>query len=50
MLSSLFVVDESILLDLKHLLIEAKQQVPEFLATLYSENEKNLDLGGKTSI
>lgn len=39
--------DESILLDLKHLLIEAKQQVPEFLATLYSENEKNLDLGGE---
>lgn len=38
--------EESVLLDLKHLLIEAKQQVPYFLATLQSENEKYLDLGG----
>lgn len=39
--------DESVLLDLKHLLIEAKQKVPPFLAALQSENEKYLDLGGK---
>lgn len=38
--------DESVLLDLKHLLIEAKQAVPQFLADLQSENEKYLDLGG----
>lgn len=37
--------DESVLLDLKHLLIEAKQVVPPFLADLQSENEKYLDLG-----
>jgi hypothetical protein len=38
--------EESVLLDLKHLLIEAKQKLPYFLATLMSENEKYLDLGG----
>ncbi|CAH0389580.1 unnamed protein product [Bemisia tabaci] len=37
--------DESVLLDLKHLLIEAKQKVPPFLAQLQSENEKYLYLG-----
>lgn len=37
--------DESVLLDLKHLLIEAKQKVPTFLAELCSENEKYLNLG-----
>ncbi|XP_063232990.1 ATP-dependent RNA helicase abstrakt isoform X2 [Bacillus rossius redtenbacheri] len=37
--------DESVLLDLKHLLMEAKQKVPPFLASLQSENEKYLDLG-----
>lgn len=37
--------DESVLLDLKHLLIEAKQKVPTFLAELCSENEKYLELG-----
>jgi len=42
-----FSSDESILLDLKHLLIEAKQKVPEFLATLQSENEKYLNIGGE---
>ena len=41
------VTDESILLDLKHLLIEAKQKVPEFLASLQSENEQYLNIGGK---
>lgn len=39
--------DESVLLDLKHLLVEARQKVPHFLAMLQSENEKYLDLGGK---
>ncbi|XP_069699542.1 ATP-dependent RNA helicase abstrakt [Periplaneta americana] len=37
--------DESVLLDLKHLLMEARQKVPPFLAALQSENEKYLDLG-----
>lgn len=39
--------DESVLLDLKHLLMEAKQKVPPFLLELCSENEKYLNLGGK---
>lgn len=39
--------DESVLLDLKHLLIEAKQKVPHFLATMQSENEKYLEVGGE---
>ncbi|XP_074598884.1 ATP-dependent RNA helicase abstrakt [Brevipalpus obovatus] len=38
-------VEESLLLDLKHLLLEAKQTVPPFLLSLQSENEKYLDLG-----
>ena len=38
--------DESVLLDLKHLLIEARQKVPLFLSELESENEKYLQLGG----
>ncbi|KAG5328228.1 DDX41 helicase, partial [Acromyrmex heyeri] len=37
--------DESVLLDLKHLLMEAKQKVPPFLLELCSENEKYLNLG-----
>ncbi|XP_034939844.1 ATP-dependent RNA helicase abstrakt [Chelonus insularis] len=37
--------DESVLLDLKHLLMEAKQRVPPFLLELCSENEKYLNLG-----
>ncbi|KAJ8317326.1 hypothetical protein KUTeg_005230 [Tegillarca granosa] len=40
-------VDESILLDLKHLLIEAKQKVPPFLGTLQSDSEKYLKIGGE---
>lgn len=43
----IFFIDESVLLDLKHLLMEAKQKVPPFLAALQSENEKYLDVGGK---
>ena len=38
--------DESVLLDLKHLLIEARQNVPPFLATLLSETEFFLHIGG----
>ncbi len=39
-------VEKAVLLDLKHLLIEAKQNVPPFLATLQSEEERFLNLGG----
>ena len=46
----LCVAEESVLLDLKHLLIEAKQKVPPFLAALESENEKYLKMGGKMLI
>lgn len=42
--------EESVLLDLKHLLIEAKQNVPPFLATLQSETEVFQDLGGKVKL
>ncbi len=45
--SSYFVLDEAILLDLKHLLIEAKQPVPPFLLQLESDKERLLDIGGK---
>eukprot|EP00095_Tigriopus_kingsejongensis_P011305 snap_masked-scaffold14_size734282-processed-gene-6.7 protein:Tk11305 transcript:snap_masked-scaffold14_size734282-processed-gene-6.7-mRNA-1 annotation:"atp-dependent rna helicase abstrakt-like" len=38
-------VDSGVLLDLKHLLIEAKQKVPPFLATLQSEHERFLLAG-----
>lgn len=38
-------VDQSILLDMKHLLIEAGQKLPPFLAALQSDNEKYLDMG-----
>ena len=37
--------EESVLLDLKHLLIEANQPVPEFLHELESEQDKYLSLG-----
>lgn len=40
--------EEPILLDLKHLLLEAKQKVPPFLAALQSESETMLELGGDT--
>ena len=36
------------MLDLKHLLIEARQKIPPFLASLESENEKYLDIGGRS--
>lgn len=38
-------VDETVLLDLKHLLIEAKQKVPMFLLEIQPENEKFLNIG-----
>ena len=34
-------------MDLKHLLIEAKQKVPAFLCELENENEKYLSIGGE---
>lgn len=34
------------LLDLKHLLLEAKQKVPPFLLSMQPDNEKYLDIGG----
>lgn len=37
--------DQSVLLDLKHLLIEAKQKVPAFLTEMCAETEQYLDLG-----
>jgi ATP-dependent RNA helicase DDX41 len=37
--------DESVLLDMKHLLMEAKQKVPPFLAALQSERDNYLELG-----
>ena len=40
------IIDESVLLDVKHLLLEAKQKVPPVLAALQAENEGYLDLGG----
>jgi len=39
--------EESVLLDLKHLLIEAKQAVPPFLAALSSEEEQYLQMGAE---
>ncbi|XP_065882908.1 probable ATP-dependent RNA helicase DDX41 [Dysidea avara] len=37
--------DESVLLDLKHLLMEAKQKIPPVLGNLESQNEDYLELG-----
>lgn len=39
-------VDESVLLDLKHLLIEAKQRVPPVLQALQENEEELQDVGG----
>ena len=38
--------ETSVLLDLKHLLIEAKQKVPPFLIAMESETENYLEIGG----
>ena len=40
-------VDEAILLDLKHLLLEAKQKVPEFLQNMGGEIAFDAEVGGK---
>ena len=48
LLFSCFLLDESVLLDLKHLLAEAKQKIPPFLAALEPENEELLNVGGRT--
>jgi len=42
--------DESVLLDLKHLLMEAKQKIPPVLGNLESQNEDYLELGGMQDI
>jgi len=39
-------VENAVLLDLKHLLVEAKQKVPDFLANLQSEEEKFMEAHG----
>jgi len=36
--------DDTVLLDLKHLLMEAKQKVPPFLAAKEPENDEYLDI------
>ena len=38
-------IEEAVLLDLKHLLLEAKQKVPEFLQNLGGEDFGGEDLG-----
>lgn len=43
--ANLVFADESVLLDLKHLLIEAKQKIPPVLSSLESQNDY-LELGG----
>ena len=40
-------LEESVLRDLKALLMEAKQRVPPFLATLDALTDEYLQLGGK---
>ena len=38
-------VEGAVLLDLKHLLMEAKQKIPPFLATMENEEEQYLNIG-----
>lgn len=42
-----FAIDESVLMDLKALLVEAKQKVPPVLQVLQSGDETMLDIGGE---
>lgn len=42
-----FLTDESVLMDLKALLVEAKQKVPPVLQVLQSGDETMLDIGGE---
>lgn len=41
-----FFIDESVLMDLKALLVEAKQKVPPVLQVLQMGDETMLDIGG----
>ena len=47
---SLHCIEESVLRDLKALLMEAKQRVPPFLTAIDSLNDDLVDLGGTTNI
>lgn len=42
-----FPIDESVLMDLKALLVEAKQKVPPVLQVLQTGDETMLDIGGE---
>lgn len=42
-------IDESVLMDLKALLVEAKQKVPPVLQVLQTGDETMLDIGGELS-
>lgn len=44
-----FPIDESVLMDLKALLVEAKQKVPPVLQVLQTGDETMLDIGGESS-
>lgn len=46
-LSKNLLPEESVLLDLKHLLIEARQNVPPFLASMQADTETYLEIGGQ---
>lgn len=43
-----FPIDESVLMDLKALLVEAKQKVPPVLQVLQTGDETMLDIGGES--
>lgn len=43
-------VDESVLMDLKALLVEAKQKVPPVLQVLQTGDETMLDIGGEFTL
>lgn len=45
-----YFTDETLLLDLKHLLMEAKQTVPDFLRVLESDSKQFEDHGCKCHI
>lgn len=46
--TSFFPIDESVLMDLKALLVEAKQKVPPVLQVLQTGDETMLDIGGES--
>lgn len=45
--SIFYLIDESVLMDLKALLVEAKQKVPPVLQVLQTGDETMLDIGGE---